>query len=89
MVCYDIFFYILCKYLGTFFCFKYMKQNETNLVQKSSEKYACTLCDYNTCRLSQYNRHITTVKHKIRTNETIETSFGTKSSKLFQCTCVI
>jgi len=66
-----------------------MKQNETNLVQKSSEKYACTFCHYNTCRLSQYNRHITTVKHKMRTNETIETSFGTKSSKLFQCTCGI
>ena len=75
--------------LGTFFCFKYMKQNETKLVQKSSEKYICTFCDYKTCRLSQYNRHITTVKHKIRINETFETNVGTKSTKYFQCSCGI
>uniref|UniRef100_A0A6C0JHG2 C2H2-type domain-containing protein n=1 Tax=viral metagenome TaxID=1070528 RepID=A0A6C0JHG2_9ZZZZ len=66
-----------------------MKQNETNLVPKSSDKYTCTVCDYNTCRQSQFNRHITTVKHKIRINETNETILGTKSTKCFQCTCGI
>ena len=66
-----------------------MKQNETNLVPKSSEKYTCTICDYKTCRQSHFDRHITTVKHKIRINETNETTFGTKSTKCFQCTCGI
>jgi hypothetical protein len=66
-----------------------MKQNETNLVPKSSEKYECTFCHYKTCRQSQLNRHNLTVKHKLRLNETFETNIGTKSTKMFQCTCGI
>lgn len=30
---------------------------------KVSEKYSCLCCDYNTSRLSQYNKHILTTKH--------------------------
>jgi hypothetical protein len=73
-----------------------MKQNETNLVPKSSEKYFCELCEYNTCRKSQLNRHFLTVKHKKRENETKmkqnETNLSSKSSKSsekFQCVCGI
>ena len=33
------------------------------LVQKSSSKYFCKNCDYNTCRKSQYERHMLTSKH--------------------------
>ena len=36
--------------------------------QKSSNNYSCEFCDYNTSRLSQYNRHILTSKHLILTN---------------------
>ena len=35
---------------------------------KSSEKYFCKICNYNTSRESQYNRHLMTAKHKILTN---------------------
>ena len=69
-----------------------MKQNETNIVPKSSEKYTCVACDYTTCRQSQFDRHKATVKHKLRlneTNETNETNIGTKSSSSFQCNCGI
>jgi len=66
-----------------------MKQNETNIVPKSSEKYTCDACDYTTCRQSQFDRHKATVKHKIRLNETFETNIGTKSSTSFQCACGI
>jgi hypothetical protein len=66
-----------------------MKQNETFLVPKSSEKHVCSFCDYTTCRQSQFNRHISTIKHKIKSNETFETNIGTKSSKTFQCLCGI
>jgi len=64
-----------------------MKQNETNLVQKCSEKFHCELCHYNTCRKSQYERHLVTDKHKNRTNETLETETKQKSSEKFQCLC--
>ena len=48
-----------------------MKQNETNLVPKSSEKFRCEKCNYNTSRNSQYIRHLSTLKHKMKQNETI------------------
>jgi hypothetical protein len=35
----------------------------TNLVQESSSFYNCYNCDYNTCRKSQYDRHLMTSKH--------------------------
>lgn len=64
-----------------------MKQNETNLVPKSSEKFKCICCDYSTSRKSQYDRHLLTDKHKNRQNETFETKNQQKSSKKFQCMC--
>ena len=48
-----------------------MKQNETNLVPKSSEKFRCEKCNYNTSRNSQYIRHLSTHKHKMKQNEPI------------------
>ena len=36
----------------------------TNLVQNSSEKFYCIMCDYSTSRRSQYDRHLATDKHK-------------------------
>jgi hypothetical protein len=37
-------------------------------VPKSSKNYYCSFCDYNTYRLSQYNRHLLTAKHKKNEN---------------------
>jgi len=34
------------------------------MVQKCSGKFRCEKCDYNTCRASQYKRHLATVKHR-------------------------
>ena len=36
----------------------------TNLVPKSSAKFVCNKCDYSTSRKSQYERHLSTQKHK-------------------------
>ena len=36
----------------------------TNLVQESSNILYCHSCDYNTCRKSQYERHLLTSKQK-------------------------
>jgi hypothetical protein len=66
-----------------------MKQNETFLVQESSEKYVCKLCHYSTCRKSQYDRHLTTDKHKIRTFETPSKQNSSESSTGHQCICGI
>ena len=54
----------------------------TNDNIKSSEKYACELCDYKTCRKSQYDRHLSTDKHLMIKN-------GNKKvpKKLFVCNC--
>ena len=39
-----------------------------NLVQKVPTTFKCIICHYNTCRKSQYERHLLTAKHKILTN---------------------
>ena len=61
-----------------------MKQNETNLVPESSEIFVCEYCHYNTSRKSQYDRHLSTDKHKKHTNET---NLKQKSSQKFVCSC--
>ena len=43
----------------------------TEKVQKSSSKFYCAACDYSTIRKSQYNRHLTTRKHVLSTNNDI------------------
>ena len=35
----------------------------TKIVQKKKGDFVCLLCDYSTCRKSQYDRHLTTTKH--------------------------
>jgi hypothetical protein len=66
--------------------------NDSDLVPESSEKYACKICDYNTCRKSQYERHLATDKHKNAVNDTKmvvnDSSLVPKSSdNLFNCEC--
>ena len=46
---------------------KITKRRETT---KSSEKFRCEKCDYNTSRKSQYDRHLLTDKHVQTTNST-------------------
>jgi hypothetical protein len=59
-----------------------MKQNE---FQKSSKIFKCESCDYETCRNSQYKRHIMTSKHKNETNETKMKQQS--SSNTYECMC--
>ena len=53
----------------------------TSLNAKVSTKYSCIHCDYNTCRQSQYNKHILTAKHMKLT------SVNQKVSKHYLCEC--
>ena len=66
-----------------------MKQNETKKVPKSSEIFHCELCDYSSSRFSQYQRHISTQKHKKCENETFLKQNETKKDEKFQCECGI
>jgi hypothetical protein len=45
-----------------------MVVNDSNLVPKSSDKFYCHFCHYNTSRKSQYDRHLSTDKHKNKEN---------------------
>ena len=57
----------------------------TKKFQKSSKNYCCNICDYNTSRSSQYERHLLTRKHSILTKSS---DFDKKGSKLiFACEC--
>ena len=48
-------------------------------VPKNDKKFICEYCDYNTSRQSQYNRHLTTLKHKNRVE------YNKKSSNICEC----
>ena len=52
---------------------------------KSTEIYNCTYCNYSTCRKSQYDRHISTPKHKKMCE--ILTNTDAEPSKKFICEC--
>ena len=36
---------------------------ETTSCKKVAKKYVCNLCEYNTCRKSSYDKHLSTSKH--------------------------
>ena len=57
----------------------------TKKFQKSSKNYCCIICDYNTSRSSQYERHLLTRKHSILTQTH---NLDKKGSELFfACEC--
>jgi hypothetical protein len=68
-----------------------MVENDSILVQESSAKFNCVFCYYSTCRKSQYERHLTTDKHKKRENGSklvVNDSYLVpKSSNCYQCEC--
>jgi hypothetical protein len=51
---------------------------------KKFQTFSCENCNYTTCRLSQFNRHLLTAKHQMITNGN---EFVPKSSKTFECDC--
>jgi hypothetical protein len=66
-----------------------MKHFETDLSPKISKKHHCELCDYTTCKITDYTKHLQTMKHKNRQNETFVTDLSLKVAKNLQCICGI
>jgi hypothetical protein len=60
----------------------------TQNVQNVPKKLFCKICDYSTCRKSQYDRHILTSKHlKSTNNQKKSTNSSEKISDGFACCC--
>ena len=60
-----------------------MTTNDNEFYAKNSKKYCCELCDFNTCKKIDYDRHIQTQKHK---NNVLTTDF-THNDKKYVCDC--
>ena len=86
----SIIFYIFCgKVFREIFLLQCMKHFVTKLSQKVAKNYRCELCDYNTCKLTDYKKHLETIKHQNRENETLVTDLSLNVAKNLQCVCGI
>ena len=56
----------------------------TNLMPKNAKEFICEKCDFKCCKLSNYNTHILTRKHKLLTNIDKENA---KNAEKFVCIC--
>jgi hypothetical protein len=50
-------------------------------------KFICEVCDYKTCRKSQYERHLFTAKHKNTYNDLHNGLQKVQKSSTFTCNC--
>ena len=57
---------------------------ETKKQEKKQGKILCKKCNFICCYKSEYNRHLTTVKHLM---ETMETKKQEKNKKIYVCCC--
>lgn len=69
-----------------------MEVLEIKKASKSVKKFTCEHCDFNTCKIYDYNRHLTTSKHIRKTNysemEIKKTPNAQKALKnIFVCSC--
>jgi hypothetical protein len=55
-------------------------------VRDSSANFSCNICEYTTCRKSQYDRHIATLKHKKMEN-TAKIQQNTANMGPIECSC--
>jgi len=66
-----------------------MKQNETKKTPKNVILRECEHCDFKCSKKCDWDRHILTLKHKMKQNETNETIFTTKSANICICCGII
>ena len=59
--------------------------NDALKSEKSIYKYNCDICSYNSNKLSNYEKHLNTRKHKLVTNS--YTTITNVTNKCFQCKC--
>ena len=81
----NFFLYFLENDLGTFYVSIVYYKMLHEKVPKVHNIYKCEICDFNTVRLSQYNRHLATAKHQKLTNT--YTNCDNKTSNTYTCDC--
>ena len=54
----------------------------TNFTHKTAYNYTCELCDFNTCKKNDFERHTYTIKHK---NNVLTTPNNAKNAKQYKC----
>jgi len=68
-----------------------MIENDSKKSQKVSQIFSCLVCDYKSFKKTDYEKHLSTDKHKIRTNDSKMVENDSKKSqtvgKLFECKC--
>ena len=52
---------------------------------KSASFFECIICDFNTCKKCDFNRHLNTQKHK--NNEILINNTQERTNKIFSCEC--
>jgi len=61
-----------------------MATESTEKTKNNDMCYACELCDFNTSKKTDYNRHILTIKHS---SNTLATTDNNKNEKIYICEC--
>ena len=56
----------------------------TEETKKNEQKYSCNYCYFNTCKKTDYGRHLLTTKHK---NNVLTTDYNAKNEKKYICDC--
>jgi hypothetical protein len=68
-----------------------MIENDSKKSLKISKIFSCLVCHYKTCKKTDYEKHLSTDKHKIKTNDSkmVENDSikSQKVEKLFECKC--
>lgn len=64
-----------------------MKQVFQNPLEKNGKKFHCEICDYFTSNKKDYDKHLSTPKHKKRDFETNETNLKQKNPLIIICEC--
>jgi hypothetical protein len=68
-----------------------MVENGSDLSLKVAEKKCCEFCNYNTSKISDFKKHLSTDKHKKRENGSKmvenDSDLSQKISKSYQCKC--
>jgi hypothetical protein len=63
----------------------------TDFTKKNENKYCCEICDFLSCKKTDYSRHLTTDKHKQKENDSVlidnDMTITIKNEKTFKCVC--
>ena len=78
----------MAKVFRDFICSIYIERNRMFSPLKSSKSYECSICNYNTGNIKDYNKHLMTRKHENRTKlNHIEQKIPKNPIIMYNCQC--